>query len=111
MLNRTESTPIVMDCIQNLRNLQPVELTDLHKIWFGQVKTWSLNVISVVITIIFLGTIQYTRILIQNCSAHFSGASGSLVQTELLVCYNYKHLGAILNVLIRLVSYHINTCF
>ena len=45
VLNGTESTPIVMDCLHNPRNLQPVQLTDLHKIWFGQVRTGSTNVI------------------------------------------------------------------
>ena len=45
VLNGTESTPIVMECLHNPRNLQPVQLTDLYKIWFGQVRTGSTNVI------------------------------------------------------------------
>ena len=53
VLKRKERTPVMMDCLHNPRNLQPVELTDLHKLWFGQVRIGCLNVISLVITSIF----------------------------------------------------------
>ena len=38
VLNRTESTPVMMDCLLNPGNLEPVELRDPHKLWFGQVR-------------------------------------------------------------------------
>ena len=45
VLNRAERFPVMMDCLHNPRNLQPVELSDLHILWFGQVRTGSLNII------------------------------------------------------------------
>ena len=45
VLNREEMFPVMMDCLHNPRNLQPVELSDLHMLWFGQVRTGSFNII------------------------------------------------------------------
>ena len=38
VLNRTEGTPVIMDCLLNPGKLEPVQLSDLHKLWFGQVR-------------------------------------------------------------------------
>ena len=38
VLNRAEGTPVMMDCLLNPGKLEPVELSDLHKLWFGQVR-------------------------------------------------------------------------
>ena len=38
VLNRAEGTPVMMDCLLNPGKLEPVKLSDLHKLWFGQVR-------------------------------------------------------------------------
>ena len=38
VLNRTKGTPKMMDCLLNPGNLEPVKLSDPHKLWFGQVR-------------------------------------------------------------------------
>ena len=94
VLNRTESTPIVMDCLHNPSNLQPVELTDMHKSWFGKVRRiWSLTVISIAITFIQAPSRKHASLSKPNCSALSSGSQGIfLFITEFQVLYLYAFL-------------------
>ena len=47
VVNRTEITPVLMDCLDNPRNPTPLELSDQHKLWFGQVCRFFINMFAV----------------------------------------------------------------